>query len=384
MRIAITTMSSPGQNIWSSGITQNALFVARLLRNIPFVRDVVLLDAGTEQDLGPQVDLGQFGTRLLKRAQVQDQVDVIVEFAGAMDPGWLDLQRARGKKVIWYCAGNPYAGLVESSIFREQAVFHRTERHDAIWILPEHAHARMVLETLYRAPVTCVPYLWDPCFVRMRVEELQRHGLSFGYAPDHAREAAERGAGWNVAVFEPNISPIKCGLIPMLVAEESYRSDPASVRQLFMLNMEHLATHPTLLYMANSLDLVRAHKASFLGRHDIAGFMSEHRIDAVISHQWTNDQNYLYLDVLFGNYPLIHNSPWLKEAGYYYPDFETKAGAAALLEARSRHAQAPEEYARRAAGYFHAVGIHNPDNVQRYAGLLKEVCHDRPQWWEGA
>ena len=51
MRIGISTLSTADQNIWSAGITQNALFLAKLLRKIPFVRDVVLLDVGSEASL---------------------------------------------------------------------------------------------------------------------------------------------------------------------------------------------------------------------------------------------------------------------------------------------------------------------------------------------
>jgi hypothetical protein len=66
-------------------------------------------------------------------------------------------------------------------------------------------------------------------------------------------------------------------------------------------------------------------------------------VDAVITHQWENDLNYLYWDVLSLGYPLVHNSSRIKDAGYYYPDFDparvakhyltrwliTKAGASA-------------------------------------------------------
>lgn len=166
----------------------------------------------------------------------------------------------------------------------------------------------------------------------------------------------------------------------MLIADTAYRQQPQAFAKLSMLNMEHFAQHPTLLYMANTLDMVKQHKAVFLGRNDIAGFMGESGTHAVISHQWTNDQNYLYLDVLHGNYPLIHNSPWLRDAGYYYPDFEVAEGASALLQAYHQHDNDLHGYAARAARYFDSVSIHNPDNIQRYTDLLRAVCHDRPQW----
>ena len=148
MRIAITTLSQHGQNIWSAGITQNALFLAKLLRNIPFVQDVMLLDTGSETSLGPQVDLNKFGTRMVKMRDAADQVDVIIEIAGLLDKAWLDLQRARGKKAIWMCVGHPYAALLEGTIFRESGFFLGAGRHDAIWMIPGHAASAPLMETM--------------------------------------------------------------------------------------------------------------------------------------------------------------------------------------------------------------------------------------------
>ena len=380
MRIGISTLSTAGQNVWSAGITQNALFLAKLLRAIPFVTDVVLLDVGTEQDLGPQVDLDWFGARFVKLAEGADQVDLIIEMVGAIDPAWMQLQRARGKKSIWYCVGQPYSGLVETTLFKENGFFLRTESHDAIWLLPKDEAFEPMLRTLYRTPVFLTPYIWDPIFLQQRIDEVGKLGWHYGYVPEAEQEGPV--CGWRLATFEPNISPIKSGLIPLLIAETALRRDPDSIGQLHMLNMLHLVEHPTLLYLANSLDIVRTHRTIFSGRVDIASFMAEQRVNAIVSHQWQNDQNYVYLDALYGNYPLIHNSPWLKDAGYYYPDFDIQCGAEAVLSARDCHDRELTHYGKRAAQVLKAVSISHEPNVEAFAELLRAVCHDRPQWLE--
>jgi hypothetical protein len=380
MRIGISTLSTAEQNIWSAGIAQNALFLAKLLRCIPFVRDVVLLDVGSEDNLGPQVDLAWFGTRMIKLPDAADQLDVIIEMAGAIDTRWLDLQRARGKKVVWHCVGQPYAGLVEGTLFRETGFFLRTERHDAIWLLPKDEAFIPMLRTLHRCQVEVAPYIWDPVFLQQRIDEVGKSGLQFGYRSRVDR--ADSSVGWNLAIFEPNISPIKSGLISMLIADALCRESPDSIRQLHVLNTLHLVEHPTLLYFANSLDVVRQHKTVFTGRHDIAGFIGHHQVDAIVAHQWQNDQNYVYLDALYGGYPLIHNSPWLKHAGYYYPDFEVQQGAAQLRHAMAYHDGNLAGYAERSAHYLKSVAIAYEPNVVAYTELLRTLCFDRPEWLE--
>ena len=123
-----------------------------------------------------------------------------------------------------------------------------------------------------------------------------------------------------MAIFEPNISVVKTCNIAMLVCDEASRAEPGSVTAMHVLNTLHLKDHPTMLYLANSLDMVRQHRAVFHGRHDFVGFMVQHA-DAVVSHQWQNDQNYSYLDALYGDYPLVHNSPWLRRCGLFLPGF---------------------------------------------------------------
>jgi hypothetical protein len=160
----------------------------------------------------------------------------------------------------------------------------------------------------------------------------------------------------------------------MLICDQAYRQAPDSVSFMHVLNTLHMKDHPTMLHLANSLDIVKAHKALFQGRHDFAGYMAPNA-DAVVSHQWANDQNYLYLDALYGNYPLIHNSPWLKEVGYFYPDFDCKEGANQLLLAASTHDQNLASYRQAASKVFKSLNPLASANVQGYARLLLNLWH---------
>jgi hypothetical protein len=120
---------------------------------------------------------------------------------------------------------------------------------------------------------------------------------------------------------------------------------------------------------------VKQQKAVFQGRHDFAGYMVQHA-NAVVSHQWLNDQNYCYLDALYGNYPLIHNSPWLRGAGYYYPEFDTAEGGRQLLIAAREHDDQLESYRSQAARVFASVDPFSHDNLQSYARRLLSLYPD--------
>lgn len=378
MRIGISVISHQGQNIWQNGLGQNVVFLAQLLQQLPFVRAVSLIDVGDQGVLPKQVDTAALGLTVVSQRDAGDQIDVIIEMAGALDTEWLVLMRARGKKAVYFCCGHPFVNLAEPVVFEKSGHFARPGRCDEIWSLPEHAMFASLQRTLHRCPVHTVPYLWHPYFVRQRIAEVEAQGYRFGWEAARAqRVTGDTRKGLSVAIFEPNISVVKTSTIPMLACDEAYRADRSSVEALHVLNTLHMTTHPTMLHFANSLDLVREHKATFHGRHDIVGFMTQHA-DAVVSHQWTNEQNYSYLDALAGGYPLVHNSNWLKGfgAGYYYPEFDAVRGGAQLRYAASHHDAGLDDYRSASQRVFDAVDPFAAHNLRAYAKRLLNLCRD--------
>ncbi|WP_248322648.1 DUF2827 domain-containing protein [Caballeronia sp. Sq4a] len=372
MRIGISMASYEGQSVWSNGMGQNIVFLAELFQRLPFVSSVVLIDVGALSAMPQDVDVVGKKLRVIGTREATDAVDVVIELGGALDVGWLDLMRARGRKVVFHVVGQPYLGLVEPAVFAKPSHMSRPDRCDEVWLLSKDAPSAPIMRTLHRCDVFEVPYIWHPQFLQARMAHVAQHGYHYGY-----RTRAEAGAqGLRVGILEPNISVQKASAIPMLICEEAYRAESGSVASMIALNTVHMKEHPTLLHMANSLDLVRDHRALFEGRHDVVSFMAMHG-DAIVSHQWANDQNYLYLDALYGGYPLIHNSPWLADAGYYYPDFDVQEGARQLLRALREHDAALDDYRARAARVIDAVNPFNPANLDAYAHRLMHLWNRR-------
>ena len=343
---------------------QNVLFLARLLQRIEFVESVTLVDVGDQPNMPPQVDVAAMGLGFGRARELTGALDVVIEMAGALDVQWLSYFRACGGRVVFHCVGQPFVALAEPILFTDKGRFSKSDRCDEVWLLPKDAVFTPMMRTMHRCPVFEVPYLWSPQFLAQRIAQVEASGLRFGYTPRTVQQP-----GFRAAIFEPNISVVKSSSVPMLICDEACRADPAAVTSMQVLNTLHLKDHPTMLYLANSLDIVRQHKAIFHGRHDFAGFMAQFA-DAVVSHQWQNDQNYCYLDGLYGNYPLVHNSPWLRDAGYYYPDFEIAAGAAQLLQAVRGHDRRLDDYRARSQRVFDAVDPLNHANIDGYAQRL--------------
>ena len=377
MRVGISVNTHTNQNIWENGMNQNVFFLVQALQAVSFVKSVDLINAGDQSSVAKQVDLGLFDVRLLTEQEAGDAIDVIIELAGALNPQWLALQRARGKKVVFYCVGQPYVGLVEYNIFNKPTSFSPVDRCDQVWVLPKDELYLPMLRTLYRCPVYITPYLWEPMFIAKRKQEVGDEGFYYGWQSNLLNG---QRLPLNIAIFEPNVSVVKTSSIPMLACDEAFRRQPLSIGMMHVLNTLHMKDHLTLLYLANSLNLVKQQKACFHARHDIAGFMVQNA-NAVVSHQWCNEQNYLYLDTLYGNYPLIHNSSWLKKfgAGYYYADFDAPEAGKQIIMAWQHHDDNVDSQRHAIEHLFAAVDPVAEVNIRAHRQLLANLCASQPE-----
>ena len=108
MKIGISILITRGFNIWSNGLNQNILFLAQTLRASELCSEVVLINCGDGELPKDQVNLDDWGIRMVSQHEIGNSLDVIIELGGAIDLKILDLQRARGKKVVWFAIGSAF------------------------------------------------------------------------------------------------------------------------------------------------------------------------------------------------------------------------------------------------------------------------------------
>lgn len=364
MRIGISILTRDGHNVWSNGIDQNVYHLACLLRSLPFVEKVVLLDCGN-LGLAPHYAGGvatQF--EIIPLIQVEDSIDIAIEVSGALDIEWANRFRARGGKVVSYLCGQPYAGLVDPTTFARPGFFSKPGHYDEIWVLPKDAIFANMMGSIYRCPVFEMPYLWASVFLDNLIENVQQNGGQFGYQAGTLLENPMQAA-----IFEPNISPIKMGIIPFLICEQIERITPERVKTVYFMNSAAFASHPTFVSIVGNSGLYKSGKASLENRDYFVQVMARGG-NMVVSHQITCQQNYLYLDTLYGNYPLVHNSPLFSDVGYYYPDSDILAGAEQVRLVLREHDHNLASYQQKAAAKIASLSPYNSFNQRDYARKL--------------
>lgn len=366
LRIGITiSLAHESETLWNNGIKQNAVFLAETLRGCEGVGSVRLVNT-SQVPITPALPWNQQRWPTVTFQQAKDDLDVLVELGGQVDAAQTAYLKERGTHLVSYCCGFEYVHAMESVLFSRPTFglnLFVNQRYDAIWMIPQVAPiSEHYFSTLRRRPARIVPFVWDPIFVTLR-----------GGAFPHNGEYRPRNGVRRITVMEPNINVVKFCLYPILIVEEAYRKQPEAVGFLHVTNADRIAKDSKeFVALMNQLDLVRNHKAAFVGRYDTPQFLAE-MTDVVVSHQWENALNYFYLEVCWQGYPLVHNADLCRDLGYHYPGNDVIAGRDRLLEAAARHDDSWEEYRARQR---QAIGRYLPIDPQvraTYSQLLRDL-----------
>jgi len=350
------------QSIWENGIFQNCVFLVQLLARSPQVERAWLVVGGETDVAHEAMQLQHAGVEMMDMAQALHALDVMVEMSSQVADEWSREFRARGGRLAWMRVGNDYVIDIERAIFdKPPASLCSDKVYDAIWTLPEYERSCTdYFAITARAPVRIVPHLWTPLFFQRGIDTLPE-GARWGYQPGRPR--------WRLCCFEPNVCMVKTSFVPMALCEEAYRARPSRIESVRLANTLHLKEQVQFVHFARSLDIVNHGLASFEARFAVYEFMAHHG-DCIVSHHWENGQNYLYYEALYGGYPLVHNSEFIRDCGYYYPEFDCQEGGRALLDAMDRHDRELDDYRRRGNALLQRLDVAYPGNIEAYTREL--------------
>jgi hypothetical protein len=367
LTIGITIgLKNEDETLWNNGIKQNAVFLAEALRNCSNVALVVLVNT-TQVQITERLPWNLERWPTVSFDTTKDKLDVLIELGGQIDEDQTAYLKQRGTRLVSYCCGFEYIHAMESILFNRPLWGYNlyvNQRYDAIWMVPQVANnSQSFFEVLRRRNAETVPFVWSPVFLEQRSQALPNRGI---YQQRH-------GSPRRLVVMEPNLNLVKFCLYPIFIAELAYRQAPDDIEILRVTNAEHIATQsPEFIALMNQLDIVRQHKAVFLGRYDTPSFLAEHT-DIVISHQLENPLNYFYLEVCWQGFPLIHNAHLCPDLGYFYPENRADLGAKLVLEAIRQHDADADAYRAKQRGKISRYLPGDETLVRTYTQLLESL-----------
>ena len=381
IRVGLTI--NPADNVpavlWNNGIAQNIVHLGLLLQSMDGIETHLVVYPFGKQAIHP---IGaSFKIPTINTAEAALELDVIIEIGVRLEKEFTEPFRALGGKLVSYMAGNSMVMNFESLFLplvvggeaviedgnakivnqkpggAERGAIVNKDGFDAVWITPQHWHTNAGYVKSLIGPAFKAPHIWSPAAI-------EHSKQSLGVDPTWKGRPEK---GWSLATFDPNINVVKSFHFPLLIAHEAYKHIPDDIRRMMLFCTAHLCgrLHFERFVGAVSIPIT---KITSEPRQPI-GLMLGREVDAVITHQWENDLNYLFWDCLYLGYPLIHNSPAIIEAGYYYESFDPASGGEALCRAIKQH-DGPSD-ADKEAVWRHHIG--NQANVDGYRTLIDRV-----------
>jgi hypothetical protein len=361
--ITIFVKADGSLGLFENGLRQNVLFLYLLFRNSPNCARVYLLNHGDGDTPEIPPNLGIAPDAIVRTSEVINQLDYVIGLGAAIDRPTVDALKQHGCKLICYKGGNGAVISMEAIVAKpprpDAELYFDHDYYDAIWMTPQHIHTyRGWCELIYRCPVYEVPQIWCPLLIEAADPEVRAR---FGYK--------RTNLPWRVGVMDPNITVMKTSHMPMLVCEAAFRRRADAFRAMYITNGWPYRESDHFRSFALSLDASKAGVMTIEPRFVSSHFLANH-CDAVVTHHWENGLNYLYYEVLHGGYPLIHNSEFLRDYGYYYKDFDAESGADALLQSYAEHNGQLEEYRRRNEDLFERLNPTTPATIAVHEALL--------------
>jgi hypothetical protein len=394
MKIGVTvSIDNENQSLFTNGILQNAIYLVKTLKaagHDAYLTHIGNLKAPFEGKV--KWDLNE--TPMYSYADCYKTTDILFYLGATLRDSDSLAFKSTGehKKIIRYVCGNSYIIDAEASIFdRSELPKYKNSAKttgygqviDEVWLIPQQEKLnKEYLRVLYNVPadkVKVVPFIWDPMFIDKACDPFNDptikenlEGLEGKAFPMYI--PGKHNSNKSIGCFEPNINIIKFSMIPTLIVND-YLDDAGEFKNLNVFCGKSLIEQKYYPSVVQHTSIFKNDplQISYLPRIPIVLGLS--KIDIVIAHQWENPLNYSYLDALYLNFPLVHNSPYIKDAGYYYPDFNIGEGKIQLEKAMNKHDRFLDDYNTRSEDVLTRYTVYNEDMLDLYNKLLDNAIN---------
>jgi len=357
MNILLTANFKRG--IFSNGLQQNIVFLSELLKNIGFT-PLIAVNHKIEECIDPPTDI-----LIMESHEIPEYCSdlyAVLQTGWVLDKKNIDIiKQAQPKcKNIYVHYGNRLLADIEQSSWDNTRPI-INYKVDENWVSPHYQFSIPYFKSYYKSQkVFELPYIWSPKYLDIHEKIWNKAGKSCYYSKDKEK---------NIGIFEPNLNITKHCLPSIMIAEELYSQDRSLFNKLNVYCTSKLNNANYFKALMWQLDLQKESKISYLGRTTISKVFAND-VSISLSNQLLNGLNYTYLEALYLNIPLVHNSDYIKNAGYYYPEYDIQKGANALRDAILYHEHNLEDYKKQSQITLNQYSPKNPLVIEKYKKLL--------------
>lgn len=358
-------------NLYTNGSIQQPYFFMEVLKRTSF-QPVFMSSSNCEgkEFMGYKVEPLAVGSHwneycmiLMVCHMIEDQssTKVLEELVGSY-----------GIHIVQMLCGNHHIFNAEDVIFNRDKVIPLLYNRfvTEVWQFKMHMYSASYISIMLNAPVREIPYVWDSDIIQKYAHEKK---LTIANASSYGDDSKI-----NIVIMEPNLNVTKNCLTPLLIASHFYRQFPDKLGKVLLFCGEHLAKTKPFMHFTRYLSFPQS-MIEVYPRIIFPEVLSQikQKNPVFIAHQMLNDQNYINLEILHYNYPLLHNSESLRGYGHYYNDEDLPATTSMLLECM----EARTANWQKSTGVSALLSQHscrNFCNIQAYEEIISNMVRTPP------
>ena len=357
------------KSMLANGMQQNIIFLADCINNIPD-KKCFLLYVGSPPNYN-LVDKNlciSYNEYFAKRIVSFD----LIIYAG-FNPGQkrhsIDRERHKATKFVCFLYGNE---LTDSIIYSLDNNFKKISREevspiDQIWTSPHYKRNIPFLQTKFKNKnVKIAPFLWSSDFIMKQFRDLK---LKISFEEFKSSIDINR-----VTIFEPNISFVKTSLVPVFIVEKFEQEFPEILKSCSLICGHELFKSSYFPSLISDLDIYKK-RSNFIKCYKRFPLLYSLRNlgGLIISNQILNELNYLYLESLFLSLPLVHNSKFFKDYGYFYNEFDINKAVKNVSYILQRHRLDINSYDEKNKELFIKYSPKAIHNLENYKTLIDKL-----------
>lgn len=372
--ITIKLSDPKTDSLFSNGIRQNVILLQEMYEKCKNVNKSYIINTS---DIDPELYKGtsweKYSPFIINSEQVKEMCDIVVICHGNTTLKNYSEYKKLGKKLIVQVLGSELCNFNESILFKPEPsnIYKRNPFVTTVWTSPHfYDRDRFFFEARYNCPVYEAPYIWDPRFIEEHVKTLKKPEKPILYTPKSEKK--------RISVVEPNINMVKTCAVPIITLELFFRKNPDFIDKISIFGAKKLSEKKDMVDFATGLESYKAKKLFFESRYPIVWTLSSHT-DILLSHQNQCELNYAYLDAAWLGYPVVHNSPMMKELGWYYPDNNSTIAVEHLsyIVRNFDNLHYPNnKYLNESRNFAYRYMIDNPRNIEGYEFLIEKALKE--------
>ena len=178
----------------------------------------------------------------------------------------------------------------------------------------------------------------------------------------------------DIVICDPSISFQKCTFYSLLLVEAFSKKFPEWKGRVHIINGDRITLSSHAIHnVLPSLTLYQAKRIMLHPRKKIHKIMEDHAAACFITHQWNNAYNYMTLELMYCNYPILHNSDGWESYGYHYSINKWDDAIQTLYLALTCHKNNLNIYKTHAAQLIWKHSIHHPDMQHAWRTILTSL-----------